>query len=201
MTDTSANGEAGSGSPTGKQSCLSCLGCFGFLVVVSIVIGVATGGSDSTSSKSPTAVSSTLPLESADDTDIGTLTNAATQGTEQQVVDWYNGGGSTYVNTIVTDLTTVDADTNILDFEAMSTDCDALNSDVAEAQVYDEVPDGEAQRHWDAALNSLQIGAAHCSSGASTYDSDLLMQAGQEFFTAGGELDAVTSRLQTLDAG
>jgi hypothetical protein len=198
MIDTAADGEAGSGSPTGKQSYLSCLGCFGFLVVVSIVIGVVTSDSDDTSSKSPTAVSSTLPLESADDADIGTLANAATQSAEQQVVGWYNGGGSTYVDAIVTDLATVDTDTNDLDFESMSTDCEALDSDVADAQLYDEVPDDEAQWHWDAALNSLRSGAAHCSSGASAYDPNLMIQAGQEFSLAGGELDAVTSRLQAL---
>lgn len=123
-----------------------------------IAVGVVIANNDSGSKGS--AAAETTPAADP----------APSKDPAQRFVDWANNGGSDTLNTLSTDLSAVDADSDPIDFDGLRDSCSTLTADVEAAQDGEPMPDKATAKRWNLALEHLANSATACTEGAVSED-------------------------------
>ena len=108
---------------------------------------------------------------------------------------WMHAGGSTDIETLAHDFSTLGGDGQDA---TLAAGCQHLLVDVHTAQAHDPVPDTTTQRQWAGALDLYSRGAHDCMQGARAQNYAQVAQASTEFDAGTRDIRAVTARLNTL---
>lgn len=116
-----------------------------------------------------------------------------------QIVAWRDGGGREHLNALTADFSATGTVASGGDPAALNTTCHTLQDDVASAQAYAPIPDGQAQAEWAAALASTSDSARDCIAGTDQTDTALISQAADEITTAASHLKAAGHRIAVIN--
>ena len=116
-----------------------------------------------------------------------------------QMVAWRDGGGMDHINALTADFSATATVASSGDPAALNTTCHTLQNDVASAQAYAPIPDGQAQTEWADALASTSDSARDCIAGTDQTDTALISQAADEITTATSHLQAASNRIAALN--
>ncbi len=111
---------------------------------------------------------------------------------------WWVGGGQDRQQAITSDFTAIQAASGRSDVPAVTAGCHKLASDVRQAQIFQAIPDAEAQSAWASALANYAAGSSDCSTGLETGDLDLATRGTTELSTGNADIARLINRVRQI---
>lgn len=87
-------------------------------------------------------------------------------------------------------------DAKALNYSAVTTDCQNIESDSSMAQSYPAIPSPSIEQYWSDMLSNLNAGGQDCVSAVKNVDANQMTQAGNEFTKANTDLSTISGALQ-----
>ena len=178
----------------------------GLAVVVGAAVGLVGGASSSrntavNSSGGAAAANTPAPADSTPTTAAPPTTVDPQMAAAQAVKAWINDEGVASINqTVISDMSAVQADAGAYDVASMVTDCDTWRADIARYEAVLPAPDPQLNTDLSNTLADYGQAAADCVAGGTTMDSALVGQAATLMGEANSWMGLAAARLEALSA-